>query len=279
LPQIHLIQDFRDPWNDHLCADYSRHFLFGWQKRVSHACERYALAYADVVIAVTDSLRKQFECKTNSPARFVTIRNGYDPDQYRHLRFEPNRGKMRLVYIGNLSVGREQALRVFLGTIEELIEENPEFGRSFVLVTYGGFPPDVRREAKALIERGVLQVNGYVTPDRALQIAGNAFALLLVNAERFPYAVSGKVYEYIALRRPIYALTTEGELTRLMRRDNLGVIALLSDPAGQRKGLLELFDLWKRDPAYIPPVDEAFHHEFQYDRLVDQLVAYFKQDS
>jgi glycosyltransferase involved in cell wall biosynthesis len=276
LPHIQLIQDFRDPWNDHLCAPYSRYFLFDWQKRLSQVRERYTLEHADVVVAVTDALRERFERKTNSPARFVTISNGFDPDRYRHLRFEPSRDKMRLLYVGNLFVGRDQALCVLLSTIEELITENPEFGRSFQLVTFGGFSPHVRREAGSLLRKGVLQINDYISPDQALQVAGNAFALLLVNAAIFPYLVSGKVYEYIALRRPVYALTTEGELTKLMRQGNLGTSVLLSDPEGQKIGLLELFDLWKRDPTYIPPVNKEFCQSFRYDRLVQQLLACFK---
>ena len=279
LPYIHLIQDFRDPWNDHLCAPYSRYFLFDWQKRVSKACERYAISHADVVVSVTDELRERFESKTDSQACFVTISSGFDPDRYRHLHYEPNRDKMRLVYIGNLGVGRDQALRVFLPTLTKLVNENPEFGRSFELVTYGYFPPNVHQEFAPLLHKGILQTNDYVSPDKALQIAGSAFALLLVNADRFPYLVSGKVYEYIALRRPIYALTTEGALTRLIRQGNLGIITLLSDPEGQKRGLLELFDLWKRNPDYIAPVNRAFRQEFQYDRLVDQLVSCFKQAS
>lgn len=276
LPDIHLIQDFRDPWNDHLCAPYSHHFLFNWQKRISLACERYALRHTDVAVTVTDTLTAKFQQKTNSVAKFVTIRNGFDPDRYQHLQYEPNDTKMRLVYIGNLFVGRGQALRILLQTIEKLAEENPEFGRQFELVTYGGFPPDLKQESRSLIQKGLLQVNGYVSPEKALKIAGNAFALLLVNAEIFPYLVSGKVYEYIALQRLIYALTPEGELTALMREGNLGTIALLSDPDGQRQGLLELFDRWKKNPAYVPARKEEFIQQFQYDQIVEKLSTYFR---
>ncbi|RLC81221.1 MAG: hypothetical protein DRJ03_08255 [Chloroflexi bacterium] len=279
MPHIHLIQDLRDPWNDHLCAPYSHHFLFEWQKRISQACERYALEQADVIVTVTDALREKFEHKVSNVARLVTISNGFDPDRYRHSRFEPDRGKMRLVYIGNLGVGRDQVLKKFLAIIKELVDQEPEFGHAFELVTYGHFPPNLRGETHSLIQKGVLEINGYVSPDQALRVAGSAFALLLVNAKIFPYLVSGKVYEYIALRRPIYALTPEGELSRLMRRGNLGTVALLSDPEGQKAGLLELFDLWKQNPAYAPPTNQAFRREFQYDHLVDQLVACFNPSS
>ena len=279
MPHIHLIQDLRDPWNDHLCAPYSHHFLFEWQKRVSQACERYALEQADVIVTVTDALRKKFEHKAGNTAHLVTISNGFDSDRYRHLRFEPDRGKMRLVYIGNLGVGRDKVLKKFLAIIKELVDQEPEFGHMFEFVTYGHFPPNVRQETHALRQRGVLEVNGYVSPEQALKVAGNAFALLLINAPIFPYATSGKVYEYIALRRPIYALTPEGELAGLMRRGNLGTVALLSDPEGQKAGLLELFELWKRNPTYVPPINRAFRREFQYDYLVDQLVACFKANS
>lgn len=279
MPHIHLVQDLRDPWNDHLCAPSSRHFLFQRQEEKSIAYERYALEKADVVVAVTDALRERYERKVDSRARFVTITNGFDPERYRHLRFGPTQDKMRLVYIGNLGVGRDQVLKKFLPIVAELADERSDFGRSFELVTYGHFPPNVRREASSLIERGLLQVNGYVSPERALRVAGNAFALLLVNAESFPYLVSGKVYEYIALQRPIYALTMEGELTKLMRQGNLGIIALLSDPEGQRQGLLELFDLWRRDPAYAPQANQAFRQQFQYDRLADRLAGCFKRVS
>jgi glycosyltransferase involved in cell wall biosynthesis len=279
LPHIHLIQDLRDPWNDHLCAPYSHHFLFDWQKRISQAREHYALEHADVVVTVTDVLRERFERKVDSPARFVTISNGFDPDRYHHLRFEPDRDKMQLVYIGNFFVGRDQVLRVLLSSIEELIISNPEFGSLFQLITCGGFPPDVYQEAGGLIREEVLQVAGYVSPAQALRVAGNAFALLLINAEVFPFATSGKVFEYIALQRPIYALTPEGELTKLMHQGNLGIVVSTSDREEQKRGLLELFDLWKRNPAYVPQVDESFRQQFQYDRLAEQLVSCFKRGS
>ncbi len=277
LPQIHLIQDFRDPWNDHLCAPYSHYFLFDWQKRVSQRCERYALSHADVVVAVTESLTERFRRKTTSNARFVTIPNGFDPDRYQRIRFEPATDKMRMVYIGNLYVGREVVLRVFLEAVSELVANHPGFARRFEIVTYGGFPPQIRREMEHLVQKGVLQINGYVSPAQAREAAGNAFALLLINAEIFPYAVSGKIYEYMALRRPIYAITPDGELTQLMRRGNLGIVAPSSSKEKQKQGLLYLFDLWKQNPAYTPDVSRAFLQEFQYDHLVDQLTVYFEQ--
>ncbi len=273
-PHINLIQDFRDPWNDHLCAPYSDYFLFKWQKQVSEACERYALAKADVVTTVTDTLRERFERKTSSHAQFVTISNGFDPDRYHDIDFKPDRDKMRMVYIGNLGVGRDQVMREFLPVLQELVDENIEFARSFELATYGYFPPSVRPLAESLVERGILQINDYVAPKQALRVAGNAFALLLVNAPIFPYLVSGKVYEYIALHRPIYALTTEGELTQLMRSGKLGFIALLTDLETQKRGLLELFDLWNRNPAYVPPPNEVFRQQFRYDQLVGKLETY-----
>jgi glycosyltransferase involved in cell wall biosynthesis len=274
VPQINLIQDFRDPWNDHLCAPYSDYFLFDWQKKVSQACERYALSKADVVTTVTATLRKRFEGKTNSPTQFVTITNGYDPERYRDIVYQPDPNKMRMVYIGNLGVGRDHVIEDFLPVLQEIVDDNAEFAGSFELATYGHFPPSVRPLAEPLVEREILQINDYVAPKQALRVAGNAFALLLINAQIFPYLVSGKVYEYIALQRPIYALTPEGELTQLMHSGKLGFIALLGDPEAQKRELLELFDLWKRNPTYVPPANEAFRQQFQYDQLVGKLETY-----
>jgi len=276
LPHIHLIQDLRDPWNDHLCAPYSHYFRFGWQKNQSRRYEHYALTNADVIVSVTDSLTELFKRRVESPARFVTISNGFDTEKYSSLSSNPNREKMRMVYIGNLFVGRDQVISRFLRTVEELADENPDFSHCFELVTYGGFPHSVRQAAASLIRRGILRIYGYVTPEEALQIAGNAFALLLVTAEFFTYP-SGKIYEYIALRRPIYAITPEGEASRLVRRGNLGEYVAPGDPAEQKKSLLKLFDLWKRNPAYTPPVKQDFIQEFRYDRLVNRLIACFKQ--
>jgi glycosyltransferase involved in cell wall biosynthesis len=276
LPHIHLVQDFRDPWNDHFCAPDNSHFWFSWQKKISLACERYALAHADVVVTVTDSLGELYKQKVECEADFVTIPNGYDPDRYKNLIFRPDSKKMRLVYIGNLFVGRDQALRILLDSILELADQNQEFGSTFELVTYGGFPLGLHRETHDLEERGLLHVHGYVSPEEAIQIAGNAFALLLVNAARFPYLVSGKVYEYIALNRPIYALTPEGELTNLVRQGNLGVIAPISDPAEQKRGLTKLFEIWRNNPNYIPVINKHFSTQFQYPNLVSRLVTHFK---
>lgn len=276
VPDIHLMQDFRDPWNDHLCASYHQYFRFGWQKRRSQEYERYALTHADTIIAVTDSLKTLLKNKVENHARWVTLSNGFDPERYEYLQFQPNRNKMKLVYIGNLFVGRDRVFRDFLKSVQQLMQECPEFKVSFELVTYGGLSPSIAQEFQPLIDEGIFKPNGYVSPEVALREAGNAFALLLINADFFPFLVSGKVYEYIALNRPIYAVTPDGELPKLIQKGHLGQTVPTDNPEAQKKGLLNLFELWKQNPAYVPKVDPKFVQQFRYDQLVDQLTTLFK---
>lgn len=276
-PEINLINDWRDPWNDNPFLGYPRFFRRPSQKRQSVEMEEFALRNSDHVTGVSEGLIELLKRRCpNEGDRFKVISNGFDPDYFDDLARHPDSSRMVLCYIGNLFAGREVPFAALLKAIVELCEERPEFRKEFVLKTYGGFPHGINVDYRRLIDMGNLEIGPRVPPREALQAAKDAFLLLLVNADIFPYLVSAKVYEYIALRRPILAVTSPGALEKIVQGYGFGDIARPNDNDALKAALLDWWERWHKDPEYEPAVAPETIDEFSDQQLIVQLTACFR---
>jgi len=251
-PNVRLVQDFRDPWTD------QHGYAIGHPKRLALATRREAIAIgeADAVVTVGKALSDMFRSKSAATPVFL-IPNGYDPDKVAGVAYEGPRPFM-LVHTGNLFVGRETPLRAFLEAVRTVAPEIAELR----LVFRGGFPPSVRSEYEDLVAAGLLDAGDTVSHAEALDLVAGAFACLQFNSPNSPGALSTKIYEYAALRRPVLSVNYGGEIVELIAEHNLGASVSGKDSRGIAEELLRLHGLWSADPAYSQPVRdiERFSH-------------------
>lgn len=194
----------------------------GWLRDVRHpralrpiddALERLIARRSTVVTAVNEAIASEIEDRHKLPA--FTISNGFDRTAIacaadERTTLDPAR--FSLVHTGQLAldaagpvVHRGRHARAFLDALELLLERDPELAGRFELVLAGPVS-DAERELMTRGELGkIVRVLGQLPRARALGLQQAANGLLLIPGSAG--ATTAKVFEYLAARKPIFALT------------------------------------------------------------------------
>jgi glycosyltransferase involved in cell wall biosynthesis len=225
-PHLKLFADFRDDWLRFVLAD------FGFQKsphavRRAEEIERATVALSDRVLLVTRSIRKNFleRYPHEAEEKFAYLPNGYDPESYRDcLPATRNDRKIVVAYVG--SVYKATSPEAYLDAVDEL----PEEVRSRIETRFIGRIPE---EAQALLtgRKAAVTLMGFLPHQEALRQMQDAdYLLLTVNND---FALSGKVFEYLATARPILGVSPRGgEVASLIEETSAGWCADPGDKAG-----------------------------------------------
>jgi glycosyltransferase involved in cell wall biosynthesis len=97
---------------------------------------------------------------------------------------------------------------------------------------------------------------------------------LLVLQPGTTVSIPGKLYEYLAIGRPILSLSEEGELSDLVRRSGIGVAVNANDPSAIEAGLRQVIalartaDLRRVDPQLF----DGHRHAEQAVGIIRELV-------
>jgi glycosyltransferase involved in cell wall biosynthesis len=204
------VADIRDPWTRRpwLPEKNRQGVRYSLLKRI----ERTVVQSADRVILNTLQLHKEF-CRFYSetdPAKFLTIPNGIDVDDFLTLE-QPRTHSDRFVIIHGGSLYRKRDPRPFLQALGEVVREHAMsetgiFAR-FIGTVDAAF--DVNRWLLQHRLKAVVSFEPPIAHDRYLQVLAAADVLLLIQPET-DLQVPSKLFEYMALGKPILALAHNG---------------------------------------------------------------------
>jgi glycosyltransferase involved in cell wall biosynthesis len=221
--------------------------------------EKALVRSADAIVTVTDGLSELIRAKAGDTPVY-TITNGFDPEE---IPEETPAGPrpFRLIHGGNIGLGREEPLRALLAAVSEVLPEMP----NIELVFRGVFPDDVRREFAHLEDAGVLKVLERIPGPEFMREVAESFATLQFNAERFPYLVSTKIYEYAASGRPVLSINYGGEVDGLIKKHGLGWSVNVADEGALAHVLDRVCAAWQRDSGYTSA--SSVIDQFRYANL------------
>ncbi|MBO8170321.1 MAG: glycosyltransferase family 4 protein [Bacillaceae bacterium] len=239
------IAEFRDPWTQNI------HFsATGMRKKIEERMEERVMRDADVIVTVTDSFARDFKTKYPWLDRIKVIHNGFDPDDYQGIEPVPHDGKFTLVYTGILYGKRHP--RYFLQALHQLIEEG-KIPRDKVRVKFAGvFDYPGQSENIDFVKRhgldDVVDVLGYLPHKKALAHLKGADVQLLIGdtAPRSGAYIPGKLFEYMALEKPILALSLPGESTRIVDEFKLGISVDPVDISAIQDAIYRLYQDWQK---------------------------------
>ncbi len=233
------LTDFRDPWTE---IDYYADLpMTAPAKAVDAMMERLVLRRATAGTVVSRAMQDQLSRLTDMP--LTVIENGFDPADFEGIATGTATDEFVLSHVGNLNDARNpKALWEALARLD--VEETmPKLRLSFV----GNVEPAVLSSAArhGLNER--ISTMRYIPHADAVKRMKSA-TMLLLSINRVQGAegiVTGKVYEYVASRRPVLGIgPTEGDAARVLHDSGAGVLFDFDDAAGIAAHLRRSYDDW-----------------------------------
>ena len=193
---------------------------------------------ADAVVAVTETIASEMHALGRTRA-VVVIANGADFDEYEELGHQPG-PRLRITHTGSFFGLRDTRpfLAALAGTEAEVVAR---------------FVGDFRRAdvdwARELGLGKRLELISFVPRARALELQRDSEVLLLLLADaggRGRDVPSGKLYEYLAARRPILAVVPpDGSAAELVHRAGAGIVVAPEDTDGIRAAITSLHRHWR----------------------------------
>ena len=197
------IADFRDPWTT---IHYHNSLkLSKYSEKKHKILESQVLNSADSVVVTSPSTKKEFEQITKTTIEVIT--NGYDNSEDINPILDTS---FSLAHIGSLLSDRNPI--ILWKVLSEICKENKSFRIDLKIKLIGAISEDVISSIHSYGLKENSNVMGYVSHKDALQLQHNAQVLLLLEMDRpeTRAIIPGKLFEYLAARRPIIALGPSG---------------------------------------------------------------------
>jgi len=227
-----LVLDYRDPWSAHDWPRWRRSALSQWFAR---RIERPYIRRSAARVLNTPAMRTSFERyfpRADRQRNFV-IPNGFQAAAA-ELPPVPADGPIEIVHAGEIFKGRS-----LLPVLEAAARLATRFPRRPVHVTTYGELPDAERQriGAAGLERFV-EVRARVPFQEMFVKLQHAHLLLAIVGDHMVYSTPYKVYDYMAVGRPILGIAPRGAaLFDLLADSGAGVCLEAGDSAGIERTL------------------------------------------
>jgi glycosyltransferase involved in cell wall biosynthesis len=275
LCKVPWVAEFRDPW----VIPVQERPIFAEQvpaKRRNKWLHMSVLERADGIVTVTASHAEELETVFHVDGhKLSVVTNGFDEEDF-SLQTLPapvtifERGPVHLAHFGTVY---EKFSGCFFPALAELLRERPQL-RNVVRVHVVGFPDtDTRAYAVGELE-GVIQLHGFIPHAEALNAMSVCNALLLFYGHDYTSRTQlpGKLYEYLRIGQPLFAVAYPGGVRDLITRAQAGWVLHPEDVSGIKQALLQLIEAARAgDP--LPRPLAGVVAEYRYDRLAGKVAS------
>jgi len=224
---IRWIADLRDPWTDIYYYNHFKHTALA--RKLDLQFERKVVENADVLITVSDDVKRIFAEKSNLPiaAKTVVIPNGFDEDDFRITNI-PDENRKVITYTGTISEAYD------VDCLLEALCLLSEDSKSQILIRFVGKVPS-SVETKFRSTGLKIELVGYVDHTKSIEYLLRSDLLLLVipKVKNNKGILTGKFFEYLASQKPILAIgPTDGDLAKIIQETQCGRLFDYEDSKG-----------------------------------------------
>jgi glycosyltransferase involved in cell wall biosynthesis len=238
-----LVIDFRDPWIDNFSIRYPTKYHECFERKL----ETIITTQADYITVAFDSIKNALiKNHPSLKSKIATITNGFDPDDFKNLNMHKKTGKFSIVHVG--SIYGMLTAKPFLIALKELVEEKTEFRKKLEAVFIGNYG----KETPLLVRKYGLEENvkfvEYVPHRKSLEFMLNSQALLLlitIEGSKGDGIIPGKLFEYLASRKPILAIASEnGSAAKIIKLANSGTVVSPRSVRGIKNAISDFYEQW-----------------------------------
>ncbi|HAR20446.1 MAG TPA: glycosyl transferase family 1 [Cytophagales bacterium] len=222
---IPWLADFRDPWTN---IDYFKKLsLLPFAEEKHKRLEKEVLQTADRVVTVSNTWAK--ELAEIGQRKVEVITNGFDETDFPATKPTLDE-KFTIVHPGMFSRARNH--EVFWQALSELKEEHPFFAKDLKVDFYGITDSSVVELAKKYGIGNYVYLHDYLPHDKIVKVMSAAWLLLLSvhDSQNLQGFVPGKLFEYLASKRPILCIGPEnGDSARIILETKSGLVSGFKD--------------------------------------------------
>jgi glycosyltransferase involved in cell wall biosynthesis len=230
-PDLNWLADFRDPWTRVFFYDQLGHSPYS---RFRHdKLEKRVLTKADQIIVVSASMKKDFisdHAETN-PEKISIIPNGYDEEDF-SVDHPQTDFPFTITYTGTLA--DNYRIEHLLNIVSDINFKQPGSIRF-------RFIGEICEKYLKMITRLIREKDYEIIPllphRQAVEYMLRSHLLLLVipDAPKNESILTGKLFEYLAARRPILGIgPVHGDAAEILNETQAGKMTDYSDLSGMR---------------------------------------------
>ena len=267
---ITWVADFRDPmWDEYI--DTTK-----LQLKSRIYIEKKTVSASDKIVMTTQGIKDLFLKRYPylNEKKMQIIPNGYDENDFKHLPKTKvkNRRQIRLIHAGLLDqIDRDPI--PFFKSIPLLLKDN-KYKNSNITIDF--YAPANESFYQAMVDQlgveRVVRIKPRLPYNEILEEMFNSDILLLFQGPSCDAQIPAKLYEYLRIGKPIFALTTEvGDTGKLIKALKAGIIVPIDQPDKIALRLSEWINNINNDinlPTVLPEQIETFSRGFQTKTLV-----------
>ncbi|MCW3073840.1 MAG: glycosyltransferase family 4 protein [Flaviaesturariibacter sp.] len=248
---VKWIADFHDLWTDVIYYNMLYHLPF--VKRLDKRMERFILERADLVLTVGEKYKQKLLQKSEliSTEKISIMRIGYDETLFQESIETTANKEFTITYTGSIADFYQP--QVFFKALREVVDKHLTI--AFKLRFVGVLSQGIRENI--IIENllPIFEETGYVSHKQSIQYLYESDVLLLVNPVTKDEAmvIPGKIYEYLAVQKPIINITKkDAETAAIIESCQSGKTFERSDQNALEDYLNELILEWCKDGKLSP---------------------------
>lgn len=268
--QLQLVADYRDDWttNDILFAEGT------WIKRrliVKYLgfFEKKWIASYDFFLSVSDHYVEKLQKFHNKVG--LRIENGYLPENYTKYLNEELFEDFTIIYSGTLY--HTQPIEVFLEAVKRVVDS----GRTKIKVKFIGIKiSDKETNRVQQLSKGYEQyfeLTSRIDKDQCIKIFQKSHLMLAVGHVGIGGTPGSKLYEYLALRKPVLVCPLDGDIMEsTLKEARLGIYANTVEECFA--ALVKEYD--GREGQKLVNINEDYIDSYSREKLVKKFVTFLE---
>ncbi len=239
-----LIVDFRDPWVGNTYNMQKHPLIHFMEKKIQDLIIRRA----NFVIANTKNMKQKFISEYPKEKRkIIHISNGFMPELFQKYLKDTYQTNSKLVisHVGTLYSNRSPKL------IFEAVSEMKKEGllsSDIFLMNFVGRTNIADVNKNTLKEYGIDDLISIIPPvshEQALNYIAQADIALILQ-QGTSLQIPGKLFEYMAMKKIVFALADNGATKDIINEEKLGIVVNSDDLDGIKNALLAFLDMKKQ---------------------------------
>ena len=255
---LNIICDFRDPWS--WGDNYGMSNLSKKRFNYENSCENFVLKYSNHILCASDDLAIVLNSKLSSYNKKSMVLINSFPNYYTKKFKSKKSNKISISHIGTIAIKTEKYWKKFLDLIE-LSDLNVEVN------IYGN--NNLYFHEYALIKRD-LNINFFerLSEENLMEKLSNSSFSLLFKKDGFSNTYPTKFFNYIYSRIPILTFSENGNFTKEIDENKIGIIFNENTTVKDFDTLLTSYDCKGYDNYDVS--------KFKIDNQIQKLVKVFE---